>query len=724
MKMSELEQIKLNLTLDSFFDSFGEIFASPSKARPTTTEFQCSLPHASAAYKKGSARYDGYVAILVLAGLLVAICCISQCFEVWERRQKKLLASDRNWSGSVSGGRSEGAPLLKQTPVMGRSNQKNWPVWRKWLRAFCPEESLRRLLERTPTQALSGLDGLRSFSMIWIILANTSLLMANVGTDDKDALEDDLYKSLPQQFTLGSSLAVDTFFFLSGLLTTYTLLRRMRKKGDTSFPAFMFFVLRYLRLTPLYAFILFFYAFVGPSLASGPVWYRMHRDTELCMKHWWSNLIYANNFYPSGFHQTCMSWSWYLANDMQFFMIGLVLLSIYLHRPVLGVVLTGMLALAGIVTGWLLLLAHRNQTQDDYYDKPYTRITPFCIGVLLGIFLVDRVTICGLKVGKWQEWQFTELSSRLLMLLSLGTIASVVYVDFINFQHHWADAKGDFSDEANAAYQSLGRLGFAFAISLLTILCVTHHGGLANKFLTISIWEPLGKLTYGVYLVHPIVIRAYYYQKTVLFHFDVFEQAMVFIAVTVLSYTVAMILHVVVELPFANLTKLIYPANRGESMGMAVWTLMAIPIAAGQFGVGSAYSDECPAASGLPSWMLAMGTVNLLFALRSPIAKVFLAVLHLAIRISPSPDARMKFFKVVSIFVGIGWFVCYWFGVALIGRCGGACLKDHASNHESHPAGCNKELIYFSYVSISMQTLIGLAAIWNDSLRPRYSKRF
>jgi len=103
---------------------------------------------------------------------------------------------------------------------------------------------------------------------------------------------------------------------------------------------------------------------------------------------------------------------------------------------------------------------------------------------------------------------------------------------------------------------------------MVTILCVTHHGGYVNKFLTMWLWEPLGKLTYGVYLVHPIVIRAYYYQKVQLFHFNVFEQIMVFIAVTILSYTVATILHIVVELPFANLTKLIYPANRGEAMGM------------------------------------------------------------------------------------------------------------------------------------------------------------
>jgi peptidoglycan/LPS O-acetylase OafA/YrhL len=59
-------------------------------------------------------------------------------------------------------------------------------------------------------------------------------------------------ESLPQQFTLGGSLAVDTFFFLSGLLTTFTLLRNMRKYRQDSFPALWFILMRFVRLTPLY----------------------------------------------------------------------------------------------------------------------------------------------------------------------------------------------------------------------------------------------------------------------------------------------------------------------------------------------------------------------------------------------------------------------------------------------------------------------------------------
>ena len=46
-------------------------------------------------------------------------------------------------------------------------------------------------------------------------------------------------------------------------------------------------------------------------------------------------------------------------------------------------------------------------------------------------------------------------------------------------------------------------------------------------------------------------------------HFDVFEQTMNFMAITIMSYAIAAILHVAVEIPFANVTKLLVPAKRG-----------------------------------------------------------------------------------------------------------------------------------------------------------------
>lgn len=47
-------------------------------------------------------------------------------------------------------------------------------------------------------------------------------------------------------------------------------------------------------------------------------------DHIVCPNYWWRNILYVQTWFP--FHQLCMLWSWYLANDMQFYIWAIVLL--------------------------------------------------------------------------------------------------------------------------------------------------------------------------------------------------------------------------------------------------------------------------------------------------------------------------------------------------------------------------------------------------------------
>ena len=79
------------------------------------------------------------------------------------------------------------------------------------------------------------------------------------------------------QFELAADKAVDTFFCISGILMSYTTINKLRK-GKTGFSSVavktpLFTFLRFLRLTPMYSFVIFFYATVVPHMGSGPLWY-------------------------------------------------------------------------------------------------------------------------------------------------------------------------------------------------------------------------------------------------------------------------------------------------------------------------------------------------------------------------------------------------------------------------------------------------------------------
>lgn len=47
-------------------------------------------------------------------------------------------------------------------------------------------------------------------------------------------------------------------------------------------------------------------------------------DHVTCPNYWWRNILYIQTWFP--FPQLCMLWSWYLADDMQFYVWAIVIL--------------------------------------------------------------------------------------------------------------------------------------------------------------------------------------------------------------------------------------------------------------------------------------------------------------------------------------------------------------------------------------------------------------
>lgn len=126
-----------------------------------------------------------------------------------------------------------------------------------------------------------------------------------------------------------------------------------------------------------------------------------------CNQYWWRNILYINNWYP--FSQMCMIWSWYLANDMQLYVIAIVLLILSTRFDILHhimgslinsfishfrffkfSVITLCLVLLGSWTFAIFVSVHFNyihkvsdpfESFDILYDKPWQRIGPYIMGM-------------------------------------------------------------------------------------------------------------------------------------------------------------------------------------------------------------------------------------------------------------------------------------------------------------------------------------------------------
>uniref|UniRef100_A0A914ULF1 Nose resistant-to-fluoxetine protein N-terminal domain-containing protein n=1 Tax=Plectus sambesii TaxID=2011161 RepID=A0A914ULF1_9BILA len=263
------------------------------------------------------------------------------------------------------------------------------------------------------------LHGMRVLSMFWIILGHTYYYCATSLTMDNII---PTLVSFPLKFTnqiiLQAPLAVDTFFFLSGMLMAYLwfkMTKKMKGKNITS-PGFwgQFYFHRYVRLTPIYMIIMGLDVTLFTHFSDGPFWRPIEKN--YCRISWWTNFIYMNNFLLQHVEQ-CMGWTWYLANDFQFYCFSPILLVLLWKRDWIGIGFSGALIFvasgiklaitlvndyppAPLLTKNLQIVKDLSSYWPDLYIKPYTRCSPYIIGVLVGYFLYKYGL--ELKMKKWQ----------------------------------------------------------------------------------------------------------------------------------------------------------------------------------------------------------------------------------------------------------------------------------------------------------------------------------
>ncbi|PSN50316.1 hypothetical protein C0J52_10110 [Blattella germanica] len=101
---------------------------------------------------------------------------------------------------------------------------------------------------------------------------------------------------------------------------------------------------------------------------------------------------------------SCMLWSWYMANDTQFYVVGILLLLISVKffrvvAAVWGLFLVSSWCTTGYISYRYQYLARIEEPFaqfDALYDKPWTRLGPYLVGMGTGWFLYR--TKCNIRI--------------------------------------------------------------------------------------------------------------------------------------------------------------------------------------------------------------------------------------------------------------------------------------------------------------------------------------
>lgn len=167
-----------------------------------------------------------------------------------------------------------------------------------YLMAFSVTSNAEKLFHISNGKKKNNIDclnGIRVLSMIWVMYGHSftsNLMVPKINFIDYIKWT----RTFFSLFTHNSFIAVDSFFFLSGLLLSWMGMKEIEKrKGRINVP--LMYLHRYLRLTPMVAFIMLFIMSLLKFFGDGPLFDDFIKQGTLkCETNWWMNLLYIQNY--------------------------------------------------------------------------------------------------------------------------------------------------------------------------------------------------------------------------------------------------------------------------------------------------------------------------------------------------------------------------------------------------------------------------------------------
>ncbi len=511
-------------------------------------------------------RYTaGAVIMIVVCFMFLGLTLAATCFDLL--LQSHWFVKDHNGSiNSVEAKETDSLLALTQVPKSNRYVVLLYDI----AKGFSLYTTVPAVLNtKQPPSAITCINGIRVISMFWVMICHTYLFFFELQmfSNNYDILTKFATRYASQPI-LNGFFSVDSFFFLSGLLVAYLTFRQMeRNKGK--FPYLPFYVHRILRLTPTYMFVLLFFWFVTVHLGSGPVLNSAvgpdSDQASYCRDYWWTNLLYINNFVPSNFGKECMGWTWYLANDMQFYVISpLLLIPLYFWFPggliAIAMTLLSSFAVTGFIAGYYDFTANSFESllsgkplnadipdqSSQIYGKPYCRVTPYLVGILLGFVF-------------YKKYRIPVKKGILGWAVHLGIWGVALVLGLVNvYGLHSTWTGNEFSKAENVTYFMFSRFTWGVTLFLVVYACHYGYGGVINRFLSLPIWVPLSRVTFNAYLLHEMIGLLLFSEirSTIYYH----DASFIFIIIgtNIISYGAAGVVTVFVEFPLSNLEAAVF----------------------------------------------------------------------------------------------------------------------------------------------------------------------
>ncbi|XP_075226841.1 O-acyltransferase like protein [Lycorma delicatula] len=470
----------------------------------------------------------------------------------------KVDINGENNNGTLSDGLDGSGMITESNSVASDEGLKKPGLICEIFLSFSVRRNLMAICDKSVgDDTIPTVHGLRSLSMAWVILGHTCIVAFKYS--DNMQYRRLVEKELLFQTINNAAFSVDTFFFISGLLVSFLYFRTTAKHDlnkITKATGFLSYVLQFIgmiayrfgRLTSPYLFVLGVTQISMKWFHYNSIFEPPAADHINCPNYWWRNILYINTLFPV--KDMCMLWSWYLADDTQFYVLGAILLIMAVKHFRAATTLMAVFLVSSWCTTAYIAYSNKHMPNvddplalfDKIYDKPWTRLGPYLVGMCTGWLLFK--TDCKIN--------FNKVAATIGWIMSTFGLIALLY--------------GLYEQELHpvtaAAYSSLSHTIWAVCLAWIVIACSTGNGGYVNDFLSWTVLYPFSRVTYCAYLIHPIIIRILAMRMDSPVHLGKDLVGVIFFGQLVASYLLAFVISLAYEAPIVSLLRIVSPTKR------------------------------------------------------------------------------------------------------------------------------------------------------------------
>ncbi|XP_018325878.1 nose resistant to fluoxetine protein 6 [Agrilus planipennis] len=430
------------------------------------------------------------------------------------------------------------------------------PGTSEWLLCFSFRKNVKTLFStKRPSNDIEAIHGVRFLNALCLIMAHKALALFFVPYMNRTEMSEILGKPW-SVFGRAASLYTDPFIMMSGTLTAYSFISKLKKSEKINIVNE--YVSRIMRILPTLGALILFCTFLLPFLSNGPYWNQVvTHHSDICKQHWWRNLLFIHNYF--GFENMCLTHTHHTGIDTQLFFLSPFLVLMIWKWPRRGSL--GLIAIAIISTIMRFLATYTKnlsnyihygtsiqqlfRTADYMYIIPAHRLTVYVMGIFLGYMLH---TCQGIKLNKFHLW----IGHVVALLFFVISLAGPSFMGHFQYVYNPLDA---------AWYAAIVPIFWCLSFAWIIFTHQMGYKSLAGDVLSWRGFLFTTRISYTVYLTQ---FPVFFFNVGVTRHSDYYGFFLknINIKETFWIILLSTILTLLIEMPFNNIRNIVFSKQR------------------------------------------------------------------------------------------------------------------------------------------------------------------